>query len=302
MRGSASISLHHSARPRVLLLGNGILRLAEGRGWSELLHSIRKRNLPDDILHQIPYSMQPEALCGYDIETIRRSVAKQMEKSRPSVSPQLERLLAMDFDCILTTNYTYEIEEILLQKDFNDYQRRKALRTFGDTNRQINLQTCYEFPRGEKSVQVWHVHGDAMRANSLILSYHSYAKSLALLWDYSQQLRNSYLECQQAGEKLPVRSWLEWFLAGDVYSVGFGWDFSEMDLWWALERSARENGVTGEKHIFFFTLDSVQAKAALLENYGAQVHIIPNDDYSAKSYDRMLDAVNQQLRRVTLHS
>ena len=61
--------------PRILLLGNGVLRLAGGGNWDDLLHEIetpphKKRNLKN-----VPYAMQPEAICGVDVEEVQRRTA-----------------------------------------------------------------------------------------------------------------------------------------------------------------------------------------------------------------------------------
>lgn len=45
-------------------------------------------------------------------------------------------------------------------------------------------------------------------------------------------------------------SWLDYFILGDVYSLGFGFDTSEMDLWWLLCRKKRERADHGELYFF----------------------------------------------------
>ena len=50
--------------PRVLLLGNGILRLRGGVSWEALLQRIAVNDeIPDDVLRDIPLAMRVEALC-----------------------------------------------------------------------------------------------------------------------------------------------------------------------------------------------------------------------------------------------
>lgn len=297
MKGITWIPLHTERKPRVLLLGNGLLRLANGPNWNELLRSLRTREVNDEVLQQIPSPMRPEVLYGSDIEKLRTHAVAELETYKPALSAQLERLLALDFDCILTTNYTYEIENILLGRPFTAEMRRSTLRTFGESKRYFNLQVCYELQRNGKPVQVWHIHGDAMRKDSLVMSYHSYAKGLSSLWQYSSQLADTYHEHQAAGQALPVHSWLEWLLAGELYSVGFGWDFAELDLWWGMERCAREHGEVGQKRVYFFSQDRPAAQAALLESFGAKVTTVQNDVYDEAAYDRLIDQVRRDMER-----
>ena len=42
------------------------------------------------------------------------------------------------------------------------------------------------------------------------------------------------------GMEMECQGWLDYFLMGDVHAVGFGFDLSEFDIWWAIERKSRE--------------------------------------------------------------
>lgn len=51
-------------------------------------------------------------------------------------------------------------------------------------------------------------------------------------------------------EKFIVKSWLDYFIVADIYILGFGMDFSEIDIWWLLCRRLREK--SGYGRIIFF--------------------------------------------------
>ena len=160
------------------------------------------------------------------------------------------------------------------------------------------MSQCYEVvtPSG-KSVQVWHIHGDAVRSSSMVLSYYSYAKVISELVEYSKIKRNIYYELQQSQRPLQVESWLDWFITGDVYSVGFGWDFSEIDLWWAAERKCREHAKTGMLYCFFFDKDgNVRSKEKLLKSMNADVRVI-----KLGSYPEGFQTINNEIHAL-LHS
>jgi hypothetical protein len=55
---------------------------------------------------------------------------------------------------------------------------------------------------------------------------------------------------------------------GDIYIVGLGFDFSEFDLWWLLNRRLRENASIG--NVYFYELISEQsnAKISVLKSLG----------------------------------
>lgn len=236
--------------PRVLLLGNGLLRLGGGGDWSALLKKISNCGEEPD-LSGIPYAMQPEALCGTDVEEVQRKTAEAISNS--PVHELLDTLLRMDFDAILTTNYTYEIEETLSGKPWTEYQRRKAFCALdGHASVRHNTCICNIVKREDgREVPVFHIHGDMGRKHSLVLSYYSYANSVSKLIEFNRSRGNQYQELQMEDKPMEVQSWLDYFLMGDVFSVGLGFDTSEFDLWWAVERKSREYANHGITRVYF---------------------------------------------------
>ena len=75
---------------------------------------------------------------------------------------------------------------------------------------------------------------------------------------------------EKAGEPPLISSWLDAFIMGDVYVLGFGYDFSEMDLWWLLNRKQREKATTGKLYYYTHRQDDA-AKLALMRAYGAEI-------------------------------
>ncbi len=305
MKGFKEISMQINERPKVLLLGNGLLRLCEGIEWCNLLENISDHNDYDpNILQKIPYNMQAEALCGAKIEEIRKRLAYLMgNQDNLHISDDLRFLLQQKFDCILTTNYTYEAETVLLDKSFTESRRRSAIRTYGDARKKTNLQLCYEFRQSpEKTVDVWHIHGDCSRHNSMMLSYYTYARGISELFQFSKEQSNKYEEAQQENKTIPVKSWLDWFIVGDVYSVGFGWDFSEIDLWWAAERKSRENADVGKLYCYMLDVendkypdDKLYAKKHLIEKMNCDCRIIKAKNGYKEGYDHILDDIKNIL-------
>lgn len=84
--------------PKVLLLGNGMLKLCGGSSWKELLEKI-SGGVTNIDLNGIPYAMQPEALCGVNVEEVQRRTAEEIENS--PVHELLRKLLKFpDERCI----------------------------------------------------------------------------------------------------------------------------------------------------------------------------------------------------------
>ncbi|MBP3197523.1 MAG: hypothetical protein J6N21_11035 [Butyrivibrio sp.] len=295
---SEILEINTTKKPNILLLGNGMLRLSNnssntGTSWEKLLASISILNKPEDVKN-IPYAMQPEALCGTDVEDIQRRVADNI-KTVSNIHPLLQELLTLPFDAILTTNYTYEIEEELSKKPFTPYARKKAF-TALDGNTKVNHNTfvcnMITTPDG-RTIPVFHIHGEKERKHSMVLSYYSYAKSLSLLTKYNKDLGNQLFECQQNKVNHKCKCWLDFFLIGNVWSVGFGLDVSEFDVWWAIERKSREIADKGYFKAYFGGIDNeTNPQKILLSSmqFNYQFYPVINDDYSAM-YRKIIDDI-----------
>ena len=238
-------------RPNVLLLGNGMLRLGnQGKSWEQLLDDIKTRERVN--AEYVPGAMKPEAFCGVDAEEIQRRIAKEIE-TLEDVHSLLCELLRVPFDAILTTNYTYEIESVLSEKAWNERTRRAAFVALdGNTKVHHNTFVCNAVTTGDgRTVPVFHIHGEKARKHSMVLSYYSYANALSRLTMYNKALGNNLYECQQEHRQFFCKCWLDYFLLGNVWAVGLSMDVSEFDLWWAVERKARERAKHGTFKVYF---------------------------------------------------
>lgn len=236
--------------PKVLLLGNGILRLYKGGNWQTLLKQIEPKPSKGLDLSNVPYAMQPEALCGVDVEDVQRKTAGAIHEVDINEKTILKDILKLPFDAVLTTNYTYEIEATLNGGRWTEYNRSRSFVALdGCSSVWHNTSICSMVHcKDGRIIPVFHIHGEKARKHSLVLSYYSYANAVSRLVELNKQRGNDYQEKQKEGEEITVKSWLDYFLMGEVYAVGFGFDTSEFDIWWAIERKAREKAEHGELH------------------------------------------------------
>ncbi len=283
--------------PRVLLLGNGILRLGDGgKSWDQLLEKIRTREIEND-LTGIPYAMQPEASCGSDVEDIQRRVSKEIPDN-PNPHGLFKELLSLPFDAVLTTNYTYEIEKHLSDNEWTEYQRKMAFTALDGkpyVNHNTNVCNAVKTSSG-RVVPVFHIHGERERKHSMILSYYSYANAVARLIKYNKEhLSNSLLEHQDDGEPFKCKCWLDYFIMGDIWSVGLGMDFSEFDIWWAIERKSRENAKHGVLHVFLEDSGEQSAKKQMFDAMEVDSIMIQVKD---KDYESLYEKIVDYIKRV----
>ena len=99
--------------PQVLFLGNGLNLAYSGISWSDLIGKIAKRNDFDWSKSDMPMPLQVILASDNQIRTSLK-MAKTDFRGKIYTEQQMEvlrNLLMMGFDDILTTNYSYGLEE-----------------------------------------------------------------------------------------------------------------------------------------------------------------------------------------------
>ena len=291
-----------SSAPNVLFIGNGLLQLGGGGNWSSLLNKINPKPDYTIDLVGVPYAMQPEALCGVDVEEVQRKTSASIEDGNAHIL--LRKVLQLPFDAIITTNYTYEIETVLSDNVWNEKERRKAFFALdGKSHVRHNTSVCNLIQcRNGRKIPVFHAHGERLRKHSLILSYYSYANSVSRLVSLNKQRGNTYQEHQEANESIECLSWLDYFLLGNVYSIGFGFDTSEFDIWWAIERKAREKARHGKLHAYMIVNDERPSPIdKLFQAMDVMCHhVIKIADYSA-AYQEVYEKICDMMQESGIH-
>ena len=207
----------------------------------------------------------------------------------------------MPFDCILTPNFTYEIQ-CAVMPDFVDHAPRYRTHTSAVplAEKGFMLHTYYDLPVGERTLPLFHIHGEARLPDTVILGHYYYGN---LLFCCDEYLTRRAPACRYplwvGGGGMEALSWLDYFILGDVYSLGFGFDTSEMDLWWLLCRKKRERADHGELYFFEPERKSALTKKALLEAYQAKCVTLGVSEPEGKDYRNFYEmAVREIGRRV----
>ena len=172
----------------------------------------------------------------------------------PGHVEMLRALLELDFDHILTTNFSYELEMAAREDLHAEDSWLKSIMHHTDPRRQAEakylLYTYADLRWKEHQTRLWHIHGEGRKPDSMILGHYYYANLLEKITAYLRGEGNRYALSQTLGEPTRIRSWADAFLLGDVYVLGFGFDVSEFDLWWLLNRKKKERAETGSTHFF----------------------------------------------------
>ncbi len=265
----------YSSTPQVLFLGNGLNLAYSGISWSGLIEKIAKRD--DFDWSRSEMSMPLQAILASDNQ-IRTSLKTSKEDFRGKIRNEqqmevLRDLLTIGFDDILTTNYSYELEEASLGKyELSDRQIVKLMRyTSENAERNYLLHTYNQVQCGDTENRIWHVHGEIRKTDSMILGHYWYGKLLYKIIEESEKNKDHYARNQKEGKPTELNSWMDSFILGDVYVLGFGFGLSEVDLWWLLNRKQRERAEHGKVYFYELRSEKQREKTELLKLMDAEV-------------------------------
>ena len=219
----------------ILLLGNGVNRIHNRYSWENLLRelidyvdaseTILVKDKPFPLLYE-EIVLRSRTNAERKEENIKKYIADLSAKMNPNSIHS--RIMQLGFQDILTTNYDYTLE------NSGDYQAYNCS-SKNETKYSIYRRQC----AGDSTI--WHIHGEEKAAGSILLGYEHYAA-------YIQQMRN-YVNGtdekddpgsnQIAISMNKLLSWIDLFFTKDVYILGLGLDYTEIDLWWLLTYRAR---------------------------------------------------------------
>lgn len=250
-------------RPQILLFGNGLLQSFGGESWNNFLISIKKR---DDLPHpdkiKCPEPLKAILLTNDQIDkAMKEKCQKLLSKNNMTadLSGVIGELFSIGFDHILTTNYTYELEQAAIYPKILTESKVKRITksTVGNVEKKYLIHTYNEVVCGGIANKIWHIHGEARKPDSTILGHYYYGNSLYKIKDEAGK-RSDYEHGMEA------RSWVEAFLFADIYCLGFGFGLAEFDLWWLLNRKAREKNNSGKLYFYEPIDESQREKIELL--------------------------------------
>ena len=237
-------------RTKILLIGNGILQAFGGESWNEFLSSICKRpELPSPNEINCPEPLKAILMTGDNVDVAMKDKCYKI-LNREQISEELaiflKEILSLGFDHIFTTNYTYELEQAAIYPDkLTEYKLKKmAASTTGVIDRKYLLHTYNSIVCNGVENKIWHVHGESRKPDSTILGHYYYGNSLYKIKEALDKIRVTDTNDEDA------KTWAEAFIFGDIYCIGFGYGLCEFDLWWLLNRKAREKFNNGKLYFY----------------------------------------------------
>jgi hypothetical protein len=221
--------------PVSILIGNGFNRIdSSQKSWEDILIEIAKDVGDPEILSL--YRHKPETLIFEQLayadgrsskETqIKATLASEMQTLQPNSLHNLA--LGLNFGHILTTNYDYCFEAA-------SGTNPDELERNGSAEKRYSLFRKHVV----QDTSIWHIHGEARSASTIMLGYEHYAGSLQNVRQYMTSNRNSkslkrvskfklgndHFESDENGH-----SWLDVFFRDDIHILGLSLDYTEVVL------------------------------------------------------------------------
>lgn len=305
--------------PQVLLLGNGINIWKKGLSWASLLSELCTNEriidyLKNNYSKKMPMSMQALLATDDDVlGAIRRYSEKDGKKNGKDVKSSqgvypfygkvvnedqmkaLQTLLSVPYDAVLTTNYSYELE--LASMGIYEAQSDKTIKKLSDAlvrpvEPKYMMKSYNHAAFNGVDNKVFHIHGEARKPNSIILSNDNYARLMTRIIAEADRHAGAGKENQGEKQNTSYDSWVDYFLLGDVYVLGFGFDFAESDLWWLLKRKKSEKTEKGKVYYYDLWTDGFNEKVELLKLMG--VEPVNYDIYLEEGYTNIAKKRNNE--------
>lgn len=302
-------------RPQVLLIGNGLnLAFNDGFSWNAMLKDIRcnpSEKLPKDPRKfDCPMPLKAIVYTNDNIEDAIKEFKNENTILFGEVNDDRKRqifqnILGIGFDDILTTNYSYELE--IAGLNTREIKETALIKISTHTNKVDRVEPKYllhsynELKSNGLVNRIWHIHGEARKTDSMILGHYYYANLLGRMTEYLSKNSKRYERLYRSEKVLELQSWIDSFILGDVYILGFGFDLSEFDLWWLLNRKKRERAPHGRVYFFDTYDEKSDVRNELLKTLGVEIMDLgirkpPENDSSRNEV--YIDFYNKALERI----
>lgn len=286
---------------QTVFFGNGINLVSNPNvSWNNLLQSVSGFTFTNP-----PYTLQYEDSYVNFLQSTTSKKSKEYDLKQQyllpikSIKPNLlYRLLAgKKVNNFITTNY-----DVTLDKEFNalNYTRDTSVNT---SEQVYSLRRLHRFIKDNVEKNVWYAHGEEKYPKSIMLGYDQYCGTIGLLNDYlkgnyklpnKKRLDSMVIRIKKNNKE--IHSWIDLFFFTDVHIFAFGLDYSEMDIWWILNRRKRmlvENKLNSlPNKIYFYMNDLDPEKAKLLKDFDV---IVVRVNVSRNNYNSAYQRISNNI-------
>jgi hypothetical protein len=236
-----------------ILFGNGLNYLSDDQiSWNDLLDKIKGTNqfdstsLPNTMIYEkimLHKHSNPNESIRTTESNLKNEIADVLKKQK--TNQFYEKLLNLKFDNYLTTNYDYALNDSFKRISKDNWIKNNS--TEGIYS--IRRNTSFFDSKNYEHCKIWNIHGEVSNPKSIMLGLDHYCGSIGqidgyLKGNYKYQVENKKHQTIPIKEKINNNefdyvSWVELFFTTNLHIIGFGLDYSEIDLWWIINKRAR---------------------------------------------------------------
>lgn len=271
-------------RPKCLLLGNGINNLFDVASWkkiieNELKHSKSEYSFSD--IKAMPATMQIIVATNDDVSNRMHALAEEMLKTNMTEDRVqfLNKLLNLPMDDIFTTNYSFELEAadgMPMSKNAYSHELKKT-KKISNPKSAFRIYQYYQTRNGKR---IWHIHGDIAKPDTMLMGHYYYAKHLHSIQKCVPDTIKKESIAIKNDKMFRPDNWVDLFLTGDVYILGFGMYLCEADMWYLA--CCKKRHFPDTKITFYEMCTNDREKGYMMEAYN--IHVVTGNDLHTNDY------------------
>ena len=296
-----------------LLFGNGINRLTENSvSWNTLLEQLKGNKKFDN--GELPYTMiyervllendKNKSLKIDEVEyDIKREISKQLFEQK--TNRFYSKLIDLEFDNYLTTNYENTFENTINNNYFFQNEKKGGFIEYNRTEKIYSIRRYSKFIWNKRKAKLWKIHGEIANPKSIMIGLDHYGGYVSKINDYvkgnyritkgKKKIRLKSIRDKVKSGEFDGISWIELFFNSNLHILGFGMDYSEIDLWWILNKRARlMNEIPINNTITLYSDKMNSEKKGLLKSLNVNVVEVEvlNHDYH-EQYDKIFEMIKR---------
>lgn len=268
---------------KILFVGNGINRIHSNYSWFHLLQDLKKEysvesidngSKPFPILYEEIYFRLKESKQIAEKDLIHAVISKMQQLQPNEIHKQI---MTSKVRHVITTNYDDTLEQ------YSTFKPTRVNMIAGKQRESVYRITTASIC-GDTSI--WHVHGESKYPQTIVLGQSMYARVVKKISEYIEQ--DTFLQ--------EVHSWIDHMFLDEVHMLGFGLDYSEIDIWAVLNARVRYYFHHPKKNTIYFYLYQDNPKEVLdiesiLESYDIKVIKNKPQESAETFYKRILGRV-----------
>lgn len=243
-----------------LFFGNGLNQIGnEDYSWNNILEELKtsdkfeNANMPNTLIYERILSQSAEHISLSERSSVKEHIALKMKNLKPN--KLYEDITKLNFSNFITTNYDSTLEK-----------STSGVYTVNDSSNEklYSIRRNKVFSKDDQpKFKLWQIHGYIDRPSTIMLGYNHYCGSVGKIDSYlkgtyrdsdGKKINNSIDEKIEQSQYDNI-SWIELFFNSNIFIIGFSLDYSEIDLWWIInkrERLIREGKLKIENKIYFY--------------------------------------------------